>query len=246
MDQIFEIQGKKICYSDIGKGPVIVFLHGWMESKKVFDGIIEILSKKYRCISIDLPGFGKSDIIENVTLLKISSFVETILNKIGVKKYNLVGHSLGGAVTLVFADMHQQVDKHQDDINKIVLISPFISFRQFPRYIFYVIQNFIPTVIDKILSLKKPNLKAINAFRIVYLLSNTDLYKYLRKVRKDILLVYGTKDPVLKMRRLQPLFGVLNNIHLAVFEDVRHFVVSYNPKDLAEKINLFFSCDTIQ
>lgn len=240
MDHLIDIKGKKISYSDVGSGHTIVFLHGWMDSKKVFNAIISILSLKYRCVGIDIPGFGNSEIIEKVTLSKISNAVSSLLDKIGVKKYNLVGHSLGGAIILMIAN------KHPKDINKIVLISPFISFKQFSKFAIYTIQNLVPIIINKILSLRKPNLMAVNAFRIVYLLSNTDLYKYLRIVRKDILLVYGTRDPLLSMRPIQPIFGVLNNIHLAIFEDVRHFVVSYNPDDLAEKIDLFFSGDTIQ
>lgn len=240
MDHIVDIKGKKVSYSDTGSGHAIVFLHGWMDSKKVFDDIVTILSSRYRCISIDIPGFGKSEIVEKITLKKISKIVEILLKKIGVKKYNLVGHSMGGAVTLVFAD------SHQDDVNKIVLISPFVTFKQFSKSVFYSIRNFIPFLITKILNSKRPNLQVVNAFRIAYLLSSTDLYKYLRSVRKDILLVYGTRDSLLSIKPLEPLLGVLNNIHLAIFQDVRHYIFTYNPADLAKKIDLFFSEDTVQ
>jgi pimeloyl-ACP methyl ester carboxylesterase len=240
MDHQIEINSKKFFYTDIGKGPTIVFIHGWLESHTTFTGIAKLLSAKYRCISIDLPGFGQSDAIDKVTLNKISTTLEKALDKIGVNKYYLVGHSLGGAVTLVYAD------KHKEEIKKIVLISPFVTFKQFSKSVFYVIRNIIPVVIHKILNWKRPNLYAINAFNIMYLLSSTDLYKYLRKVRKDILLVYGTKDSLLSIRPLQPLLGIMNNIHLAIFEDVRHYIFTYNSEELAQKIDLFFSRDTVQ
>ncbi len=73
-----------------------------------------------------------------------------------------------------------------------------------------------------------------------------DLYKTLRKVRKDILMIFGTRDGLLSMKPLEPIFGVFNNIHLSIYQDVRHFMVSYNAHDLAEKIDLFFSHDTVQ
>lgn len=240
MDHTIDISGRKIFYTDKGSGEVIVFIHGWLESHLVFNEISSMLSSKYRCVCIDLPGFGSSESINNVTLNKISKTIEILLNNLKIKNYNLVGHSLGGAVTLVHAD------KNQDNINKIVLISPFISFKQFSKSIFFIIRNIIPVLINKILNWKKPNLYAVNAFRIAYLLSNTDLYKYLRKVRKDILLVYGTKDSLLSIRPLQPLLGIMNNIHLAIFEDVRHYIFTYNSKELSEKIDLFFSRDTVQ
>jgi pimeloyl-ACP methyl ester carboxylesterase len=240
MDHTIEINGRKFFYSESGKGPTIVFIHGWLESHTTFTNISKLLSAKYRCILIDLPGFGQSDAIDKVTLNKISTTLEKVLDKIGVSKYYLVGHSLGGAVTLVYAD------KHKEEVKKIVLISPFVTFRQFSKSVFYLIRNIIPVVIHKILNWKKPNLYAINAFKIMYLLSDTDLYKYLRKVRKDILLVYGTKDSLLSIRPLQPLLGIMNNIHLAIFEDVRHYIFTYNSEELAQKIDLFFSRDTVQ
>lgn len=240
MDSSLKINNHLLSYSDVGSGEVVVFLHGWMDSKTAYEDIIFNLSQKYRCISIDLPGFGKSEIISDITLVKISKIITGLLNKLKIKKYSLVGHSLGGAITLIHAD------KHEDCIDKIVLISPFVTFRQFSKSVFYAIRNFIPVLIQKILISKKPNLKTVNAFKLAYLLSNTDLYKLLRKVRKDILLVYGTRDSLLSLKPLEPLLGILNNIHLAIFQDVRHSVVSYNAKDLAEKIDLFFREDHVE
>ena len=89
-------------------------------------------------------------------------------------------------------------------------------------------------------------MRAVNAIQIVYYLSSIDLYKILRKVRKDILVIFGTRDGILSMKPLEPVFGIFNNIHLSVYQDVRHFVLSYNASDLAEKIDLFFSGDTVQ
>ena len=72
MDSTLKINNHLVSYSDVGNGDAVVFLHGWMDSKKAYEGIISILSQKYRCISIDLPGFGKSEIVDDITLVKIS------------------------------------------------------------------------------------------------------------------------------------------------------------------------------
>ncbi|EKE05657.1 MAG: alpha/beta superfamily hydrolase/acyltransferase [uncultured bacterium] len=240
MDQTVEIESLKMSYSDIGSGSAIVFLHGWGTSKDTYSEIISMLSKKYRCINIDLPGFGKSDVVEDLTLVKISKLINKVIRKLGIKSLYLVGHSLGGAVTLVYAS------RYQEKINKLVLISPFVTFKQFSRSVFYLIRHLVPFLVTKILSLKNPNPRAVNAIKIVYYLSSIDLYKYLRKIRKDILMIFGTRDGLLSMKPLEPVFGVFNNIHLSIYQDVRHFMVSYNAHDLAEKIDLFFSGDTLQ
>ena len=154
MDKTLEIESLIMSYSDAGSGSAIVFLHGWGTSKDTYSEIISILSKKYRCISIDLPGFGKSDIVEDLTLVKISKLINKVIKKIGVKSFYLVGHSLGGAVTLVYAS------RYQDKINKVVLISPFVTFKQFSRSVFYLIRHLVPFLITKILSLKKSKPKS--------------------------------------------------------------------------------------
>lgn len=240
MDHILKVDGYNISYSDLGKGHVVIFLHGWGTSKDTYTDLIDILSEKYRCIGIDLPGFGKSDIIDDLTLARISRILNKLIRKIGIKKFYLIGHSLGGAVALVYAS------RYQVKIDKLVLISPFITFKQFSRSLLYLIVNVIPFLISRILKLKRPNMRAVNAIRIVYYLSSIDLYKVLRKVRKDILFVYGIRDSLLSIKPIEPIFGVLNNIHLAIFEDVRHFIFSFNSRELAEKIDLFFSRDTVQ
>ncbi len=235
MDKTIKFRKYNISYDDVGDGEVIIFLHGWANSKEIYRDLILYLAKYYRCISIDLPGFGKSDVVDNLTLSKMSRIVDNVINKIGIKKFNLVGHSLGGAVSLVYAS------KYQEKIDRVILISPFVSFRQFSKSIFYLIRHFIPYLLSKILLLKEPNKKFINAIKIVYMLSSVDLYKYLRRVRKDILMIFGTRDHLLSLKPLEPIFGVFNNIHLSIYEDVRHFMVSYNAVDLGIKIKKFLS-----
>src|SRR3989339_1606850 len=153
MEGFVTLKKKKISYSDVGSGQAVVFLHGWMDSKVVFDNIVSILSKKYRCISIDLPGFGKSDLVNDVSLGKISRMIDAVINRLGIKKFSLVGHSFGGAVTLVYAS------RFEEKIIKIVLISPFITFKQFSKSVFYIITNLIPFLINKILKFKRPNMR---------------------------------------------------------------------------------------
>src|SRR3989339_840674 len=98
MDSLLKINNRQVSYSDIGEGKVIVFLHGWMDSKIAYEKITAILSKKYRCICIDLPGFGKSDYIKDVRVEKISTIIHKVIKKLKINNFYLVGHSLGGAI----------------------------------------------------------------------------------------------------------------------------------------------------
>ncbi len=109
MDKTITLFSKNISYKDIGEGNTIVFLHGFLESKEIWKDFTEALSKKFRIISIDLPGHGKSDQIDEVHSMELmADRVNAVLEKEGVEKCFLIGHSMGGYVCLEFADKYTE------------------------------------------------------------------------------------------------------------------------------------------
>jgi len=100
-------RGAKIRYADIGKGRVIVLVHGFLESLEVWfgNGFAQELSKNYRVIAIDLPGHGKSECIGYVHRMeRMASVVKDVMDSLGLRRYMLLGHSMGGYVALAFAE----------------------------------------------------------------------------------------------------------------------------------------------
>jgi pimeloyl-ACP methyl ester carboxylesterase len=107
-----QIQKKNINYTDEGTGKAIALLHGFTESSKIWIGFASQLSKKYRVITIDLPGHGKSDCVGPVhTMELMADVVFTVLKKLRVGKCLMVGHSMGGYVTLSFAAKYPKMLK---------------------------------------------------------------------------------------------------------------------------------------
>jgi pimeloyl-ACP methyl ester carboxylesterase len=99
-------EGHKINYNDSGKGFPVVLLHGYLESSVVWNGFEEKLALKFRVISIDLPGHGRSDIIsETQTMEMMAAVVKDLISSLGLRKVFLTGHSLGGYVTLAFLEL---------------------------------------------------------------------------------------------------------------------------------------------
>lgn len=95
-----------IHFSDAGKGRVVVLLHGFLGSHEIWEQTISNLSKSYRVISIDLPGHGGSDNFGYVhTMDLLAKSVKAVLDHLHLKKYVLVGHSMGGYAALAFADL---------------------------------------------------------------------------------------------------------------------------------------------
>ncbi len=96
----------KINFSDTGKGRVVVLLHGFLGSHLIWENTIADLSRSYRVIAIDLPGHGNTQNFGYVhTMELMAKSVKAVLDCLRIKKYVLVGHSMGGYVTLAFADL---------------------------------------------------------------------------------------------------------------------------------------------
>lgn len=102
----FSFNGGRIFYSDRGSGTTVVLLHGYLESSEIWNGFGEKLSKRYRVISVDIPGHGLSDTFGTThTMEFLSNALKELLDDLGIEKVFLCGHSLGGYVALAFLDI---------------------------------------------------------------------------------------------------------------------------------------------
>jgi pimeloyl-ACP methyl ester carboxylesterase len=99
----------KVRYSDKGKGRVIVLLHGFLESLEIWEELSAKLSKRFRVIAIDLPGHGQTPVIGYIHSMELmAECVKAVMDSIGLRKYVVVGHSMGGYAALAFAEKFPQ------------------------------------------------------------------------------------------------------------------------------------------
>ncbi|WP_405104385.1 alpha/beta hydrolase [Paenibacillus sp. FSL K6-1217] len=100
-------EGSNICYSDQGEGDVIVLLHGFCGSAEYWEKVIPGLTAHYRVIAPDLRGHGASDApLGAYTIEQMADDVLSLLNALEIPECYLLGHSLGGYITLSFAQRH--------------------------------------------------------------------------------------------------------------------------------------------
>ncbi|WP_158860899.1 alpha/beta fold hydrolase [Lunatibacter salilacus] len=94
-----------IAYTDMGSGNPVILLHGFCESKEMWEFFQTNLSTKYRVLCPDLPGFGDSPLPEGI--IRIETIAEALRNwmkMLNVVDPVVIGHSLGGYVTLGLVD----------------------------------------------------------------------------------------------------------------------------------------------
>ncbi|MDP1815475.1 MAG: alpha/beta hydrolase, partial [Leadbetterella sp.] len=98
-------RNKNISYSVDGQGDCLVLLHGFPMDSRVWDNSKPRFSEFYTVICIDLPGFGKSEMISDTHSMSLmAQAVNAVLTEENIEKCVMVGHSMGGYVALDFTN----------------------------------------------------------------------------------------------------------------------------------------------
>jgi pimeloyl-ACP methyl ester carboxylesterase len=117
-----EVEGLTLHYIDLGAGEPVVMVHGIADSAYSWRRNAEALVEAgFRVILVDQPGFGRSAIPGarwRYTVENQATAVLGLLHQIGVERFGLVGHSLGGAVSLEMAL------RHGDRVTRLAVIDP--------------------------------------------------------------------------------------------------------------------------
>lgn len=113
------IENDLVHYEVLGRGRPVIFVHGWLGSWRYWVPTMQQLSVKYRTYALDLWGFGDSGKEANRYGFKDQvQLLTEFMDKLGITKAALVGHSLGAAVCLRFAA------QHPDRAPRVALINP--------------------------------------------------------------------------------------------------------------------------
>lgn len=84
----------------------LVLLHGFMENLFVWDHLVENLSSDFKIIKIDLPGHGQSKIYDEVHRMEfMAEKVNEVIENLHIRAFHIIGHSMGGYVSLAFATL---------------------------------------------------------------------------------------------------------------------------------------------
>jgi pimeloyl-ACP methyl ester carboxylesterase len=99
------VEGVKLHYLIAGQGPsVVLLLHGYAETSRMWRPLIPLLAKKYKVIAPDLPGIGDSDIPANGLDMKNAAIrMHALAKSLGVEKARVVGHDIGLMVAYAYA-----------------------------------------------------------------------------------------------------------------------------------------------
>jgi pimeloyl-ACP methyl ester carboxylesterase len=124
-DVIFTIRGQPIHARVQGSRQrrVLLLIHGWSSSWYAMSPLLPSLSERYRCVAVDLPGFGESPPLpQRASIPAYADLLADLIHEISPEQPAiLIGHSMGGMISLTMAMRRREV------IERMVLICPTIS-----------------------------------------------------------------------------------------------------------------------
>lgn len=116
----FTYQSSKIFYRTIGAGRPVVLIHGFAEDGDVWKNQIEFLKEHFYLIIPDLPGTGRSELINDMSIEGMAESIKALIDfelkfpllehpddfGKGAEGVSLIGHSMGGYISLAFAEKY--------------------------------------------------------------------------------------------------------------------------------------------
>ncbi len=117
-------RGARIRFVDAGRGAPLVLVHDYLASHVTWDDVLAPLSRRFRVIAPDLPGFGESEKPPPGRYrYDFEAFSESLVDlvaAVGLRRVSLCGHGMGGAVALTVAATHAHI------VDRLVLVNPLV------------------------------------------------------------------------------------------------------------------------
>lgn len=218
----------------------LVFIHGWGQNTEMMMPIAKPFIETHDVILIDLPGFGKSgDLDKPWEVIDYVEMLHTLLKNLNVKNPTLIGHSYGGKISLLYASKYE--------VKKLILFgSPFKK----------EIEK-VSLKLKTLRALKKvPGLNKLEEFAKKHIGStdyrnaspilretlvktvNLDITEDVKKIEVPTLLVWGTNDEAVDIKRAYELEKLIKDAGLVVYEGATHYAYLEN---LGQTINVMNS-----
>ncbi len=241
------VNGLNINYLRIGEGKPFLILHGWGSCKEKWRYVADILTERgIEVIVPDLPGFGKSEQPKTAwSLDNYCDFIVDFINKLGIDKFYILGHSFGGAIAAK-CDL-----RFPERIEKLFLVGAACYRRRlFKTRIFYIVSkslkifSFIPGCfyLRKIFYryiVKSDYDSAKGIMREIYLQLVSRDYpseSVLSQIKDPTIIIWGGKDRITPMRDARLINEKIKGSILEILKKSGHSPYSDCPEELAKII----------
>ncbi|WDV47093.1 alpha/beta hydrolase [Clostridiaceae bacterium M8S5] len=219
-----------------GEGNPVLILHGWGANIQTVMPIVNHLKNRFKVYAVDLPGFGESDEPKDVWgTNEYKDIVKKFIDKMGLEKIILIGHSHGGRISIMLSSEYQEL------INKMILIdSAGLIPKRKPKYYAKVYTFKTLKVIYRGIFFWKDKKEAMEKFykkfgsddyrnaqgvmrNIMVKVVNENLRPYLSKIKTSTLLIWGRDDDATPLYMGEIMEKEIEDSGLVVFDNAGHF-----------------------
>lgn len=230
-------------YEAYGRGRPVILLHCWLGSWGYWLSTMEALSDRYKTYALDFWGFGDS--AKTSGHYNVPDYVEMVvqfMERLGLERAPVMGHSMGGTVSLSLALTHP------DRVQKVAVVgSPIcgsglalllkLAAKRPLAMLAYNVPGFLPISIRLIspfwardwrtwYAMFEQDLSRTTVESFHYSIASlhkTDLTPRLREIRVPALGIYGRKDRIVDPRQGELLLNHIGSAQVAYFEQSGHF-----------------------
>jgi pimeloyl-ACP methyl ester carboxylesterase len=220
------IDGGIVHYEAFGRGPPVVFIHGWLGSWRYWMPTMEEVARTgRRAYAFDLWGFGDSDKSHRrYELADFTKLTGLFMEEMGIQQAPIVGHSLGATIGVKMATAHP------NRVEKLMAVSLPLSPDAISRQLLTMDSN---SALAKVIwrwqpSYEEVQLEAQKAAENVVATSinltlTLDVQRSLAKLSIPTLIVYGEKDNVVNPDYNKELDSKWPNVRPIGLKESRHF-----------------------
>ncbi len=237
-----------INFKIVGEGEAILILHGWGSSIKSWEKVVERLSKSYRVIVPDMPGFGGTPPPEKAWHGKdyenwVLSFIKSQNLKIPII---FVGHSFGGGLAMKIAIDHPEL------VDKLILIGAarlYVKKSIYKRIVSQIakfgkkIERFIPfvdvvrRVFYKFIVRERDYTRVSGVMKETFVnVIKEDLTAHIHKIKAPTLIIWGSRDTATPLKNAHFLEETIPDSRLEIIKGAGHVLHLEKPEKLSEII----------
>ncbi len=231
------LNGFNLAYIRHGKGTPHLLLHGYPLDHSIWDKTAGILDKNFDLILPDLRGFGASSTVEaQYTLEDMSGDLLALMEKLGVSKAFVSGHSMGGYLALAFARLHPDRVSGLGLVSTQLLADP--PERKEGRYktASEVMEKGITGVADSMSTKLTPDIALQRRMRSLITVQSkagvigalkamaerSDSTSFLSSFQKPVVIIHGDKDDLIPIERARETRQALPTARLLELAGVGH------------------------
>lgn len=245
-------------YQVYGRGEPVILLHGWLGSWGIWHETMSYLGKYYRTYALDFWGFGESDKKRSTFAIKdFVKMVDQFMERLGLYRAPLVGHSMGGTVSLSVAI------QFPERVEKIVVIGSPIDGSSLAFLLKLAGQRWIASLVFRTMWALRLGIRissplitkdsrwpdimnrdlsrtTLESFLIsIASLRQTDLRSKLSQIEIPIMGMYGQKDIIVHPEQWQEILEKIPHARIDKYNDAGHFIMLDEPERFQSNLKCF-------